>query len=360
MKNIAIVTINDYANIGNRLQNLAVQTILKNRYNNINVETIRNFANRPNFGRIYYFMKCFEHNVKQVFGIFDAKYRYAGKFLKFNKKIQFSKFGFFNGCNYRRIDNQYDYFVVGSDQIWNPLLFRGCMYNNFLMFTSPSKKITFAPSIALDKIPEQYTGMYDEYLKAFDRIFVREKDSIELVKQFANCPVEATLDPTMFLSKYEWMQFAKNTKQKNRYVLCYFLGGKSESTRAEIDKFAFENDLKVVDISDDASPKFPKYAPDEFIDLIDKAEYVFTDSFHGSVFSFIFHKKFIIFERNGSFDMSSRITSLVGDLDIAQVLRKNVSAIDEVKQQKIDYAVGEAFIAKQKQKYFEYLDEKLK
>lgn len=142
MKKVGILTINDDFNYGNRLQNYALQEIL--RYNNLNVETIKNQENLYN--------KNYIKRIKRYIGILYKKYisnnivhkKYIN-FLKFNKKIKYSKYLIDKNHIPKDINKKYDYFITGSDQVWNPNFDR--LSNvDLLDFANNNQKISFSAS----------------------------------------------------------------------------------------------------------------------------------------------------------------------------------------------------------------------
>ena len=359
MKKIAIVTITDYLNIGNRLQNLAVQYVLKKRYN-CKIKTIQNFgANlgfKHNCSKSFFLKQKLKYYIKVCLGLIKSKYRIFTKFYKFNRNIKISNFYFYKKTNYRKLDNSFDYFITGSDQVWNPVFFEECLYNNFLMFTSKEKKITFAPSVSVDYVPDKVEEEFKKNINTFNRIFIREKTTLPLVKKYTKNHVDWVFDPTLFLSKEEWLKFSNKKLNKEKFILCYFLGEILNEMQKEIKLFAKNRNLDIINVNNLSNDKNTKFSPDEFISLINKADYVFTDSFHGAVFSFIFEKKFIIYNRLGKINLNSRIDSLVQELEIDFVKRQSCLRIEDIDKVEYNFSKGKINLEQNKQRYFRYLD----
>lgn len=364
MLKIGIVTITDYLNIGNRLQNLAVQIVFENRYH-AKVETIQNFGNNLNFRNNCskeYFKKTKKQYLKNVLkGYIYEEFRKYLKFYKFNKNINISKYYFCKDSNYDKIDKSFNYFVVGSDQVWNPMFFYNFLYNNFLMFTSKNKKITFSPSISVPEIPKEKENEMIEYLDSFDQIFIREESSVDLIKKYTNVCSDWMFDPTLFLTKDEWLEYSsKKLKINQNYVLTYFLGDIAEELKYEIYLFAREKKLQIININNQNGSHEECFSPDEFIFLINNASYVFTDSFHGSVFSFIFEKRVIIYNRKGTVNLNSRIESLVNNLNLQRLKRSSIENLSDIDEINIDYVRAREIINQKKEQFFIYLDNKIK
>lgn len=225
------------------------------------------------------------------------------------------------------------------------------------MFTDTNKKITFSPSIGVDDIPKENEEEFKNYINTFDSVFLREKTSVELVKKYKSENVFSSIDPTLFISKDCWAKYeAKKEVSKEKYVLTYFLGEIGEIEKYEIYLFAKEKNLKVVNIDNSKRFSTQSMSPDEFLRAVKDAEYIFTDSFHGSVFSFTYRKKFIIYNRKSLVDMNSRIKSLVEVLSIQNLMKSNLKNLNDIDDIEIDYTIGQAEIERQKQNYFNYLD----
>ena len=132
------------------------------------------------------------------------------------------------------------------------------------------------------------------------------------------------LDPTLLLSREKWDNVCANRKIDEAYIFCYFLGSLSIDY-GKIIEFAHKRGLKVVmmpyltgtscDDSDFGDYKIYDAAPQDFISLIKYAEYVFTDSFHATVFSHIYKKNFFVFNRAELKSMNDRIYSLTSLFD---------------------------------------------
>ena len=299
MKKIGIITIYDEDNYGNRLQNYAVQQVLKSM--NFDVETIKNtnLVDGVNF---------YERQKKN-----QNKDRLA-RFLEFNNEYMTNTEEI---ILHNEIDDmfheKYDYFVIGSDQIWN-YKFRDKFSDfSFASFAPEEKRISFSASFGIGEVPKEVHKRYDG-LNVMKAISVREFAGADIVKEITGREEAVVLlDPTMMLSHNDWDVVAKRPKQLNsdKYILKYFLGNVSEEKEEEIQRFAKENGCDVIDILDKDS--FYATGPSEFVYLIKNAFLVLTDSFHSCVFSIIYDRPFLIFERDeeGMRDMNSRIDTLL-------------------------------------------------
>lgn len=206
-----------------------------------------------------------------------------------------------------------DAYIVGSDQVWGWL-----SDENFLNFGSTNtKRIAFAPSFG-GRPPknEKQWLLLGNYLKRFDLVTVREPDGIEFCKKAGYAKAYHIPDPTLLIKSSSYDPFCENCKKREKkYILIYLLGNYTDINLPEIYQFANEKKLEVVYVEsqgrvDDYEKEYPTIP--EWLSLVKNAEYVFTNSFHGTAFSIIFHKKFLTFPLIGIFErMNHRIYSIL-------------------------------------------------
>lgn len=308
MKKVGILTINDNDNYGNRLQNYAMQYILKE--NNVEAITLKN--NLTLNSKNYFLLRMIKFIFKRN-NIFNV-YRYK-KFMRFNENIKFSKKYV---TPYSNLDNKYDYFITGSDQVWNPNFGR-LRDVDLLEFSDPKKRVSYAASFGISNLPEQYNEKLKNALKDYKAISVREDAGKKIIEDVVGRKdVQVLVDPTMLLTAEEWDKVAKKPEQlkTDKYILNYFLGELSEKRKAEIDKIAKENDCEVINILDKNSP-FYCTGPSEFLYLEKHAFLVCTDSFHSSVFAILYNRPFIVFGReDNTVSMNSRIETLINKFNL--------------------------------------------
>ncbi len=211
------------------------------------------------------------------------------------------------------INRDYDYCVVGSDQVWNPSW--GDFWQFFLDFVPQEKRISYAASISVPNIPENIKERFKEKLNGMKTLSVREQAGAELVKELTGRNAEVHVDPTLLLTAEEWRKISREPSwvrdTKDGYLLTYFLGKRPR----EIEQIASGLGLKVINLLDEN--KYAHYVTgvDEFLWAIDHASIFYTDSFHGSVFSILFRTPFVVCNRMGSAveeKMGSRVDTLLG------------------------------------------------
>ena len=361
MKNIAIVTINYGHNYGNKLQNYAMQEIYQKM--GFQVQTIKfrptlKLENKTFFQKVhgFTFFKLLDKMKRKVNGhhcsvILNKRLE---NFEKFNQRIHFTKE--YNEENYRSFAEEFDYYSVGSDQVWNAYF---ADFSEFYLidFISSEHKIAYAASFGVESVPDEYQAIFKQALSKFKMISCRETAGASLVQQFISKTVPVVIDPTMLLTADEWMKIAvvPEKYRNQRYVFVYILGQNRNLFLKKIRRFARDHQCEIVDVSDPYSPNYA-YGPCEFLGLIHDAYAVFTDSFHATVFSILFQKPFYIFERVGSkHSMYSRIDTLLNTLNLKD--RKYSNSFDHLFS--INYAQVDSLLLKERLQSEKYLKEAL-
>lgn len=239
-------------------------------------------------------------------------------------------------------NGKYDIYISGSDQIWSPMLLNPVFYLSFV--EDKYKKIAYAPSFGVSSIPEIKKNKIAEMLNKYDRISVREEQGTKIVNQLTGRTVRSVLDPTMLLTEDKWEKVAIKPKDE-KYVVCYFLTFNKEYYEKS-KEFADRKNLKLIlipttketytldcDIRIDVGPS-------EWLGYIKYADYVFTDSFHGCVFSMMFEKIFFIFKRfsdSNANSQNSRIYNFINIFGMDNILVNDINKFDFYSEINIDY-----------------------
>ena len=331
---VGIITITIGENIGNKLQNYALQKVVK-KYTN-DCQTIK-------YGQEYK-----ENLIKKILKktLFYNKYKYqlrrTDNFNQFLNNIEYSDFEIYNDNIIIEKINKYDYFIAGSDQIWN-LHYKENSKVFFLGFCDSSKKIAYAPSFGSAIIPDDVPENIKKWISEIKYLSVREEDGKNIVKKLTGrTDAEVLVDPTLLLDKDEWEKIAKKPKWYNneKFILNYFLGDLSEQRRKEIERVAKENGCKIINILDKNDPYYG-CGPAEFLYLEKNAFLICTDSFHSSVFGFIFNRPFIIFEREEKniVSMNSRLNNLINIFEL-----KNRKYDKEITEENLKHDYSKSYL----------------
>lgn len=370
-KRVGIVTLNGYFNYGNRLQNYALQEVVKELGFEVDSLVIPRGSGYPNYRK--------ENKIKKLLRISNLKPREILQriqnriLLHENKDIikarteifqQFTKEflneRFLNGSK-EAIENvglDYDFFIVGSDQVWNPYNITYAEDAFFLTFADSKKRISYAASFGISNLPDYYKKMVMPWLSEMKSISVREDSGTKIVKELTGRDVVVSLDPTLLLSKEKWLSVAKEgPKPKKRYILTYFLGEKPEKAVSMIKEISEKYDYAVVHLANIMDKQLYMTGPQEFLDYINFADCVLTDSFHGLAFSVLMETPFVIFERIGSHNMYSRVETL---LSLLNLNKREVSQIIDLKDLfEIDFTQVRSILQKEREKANDYLKKAL-
>jgi hypothetical protein len=195
--------------------------------------------------------------------------------------------------------HNYDILVTGSDQIWNPYI--TSEDENFLLSfdSGNAKKISYSSSFGVSDIPIHWADKVKVALNKFNQLGVREESGVKIINGLLELKnVNLVLDPVFLIPVEYWRKLSNNSlTPKIKYLLVYSLEV-NEKIMSYAISLAKVKGLKIVTIHpfksdyDFADICINEAGPKEFISLIDNAEFIVTNSFHGTVFSIILNKKF--------------------------------------------------------------------
>lgn len=280
-----------------------------------------------------------------------------------NNEIKLSGLTTYDRRELEELNDQYDYFVCGSDQIWN--VFCSDFSEVYLLdfVNDKSKCISYAASIGIGEIPEENKKMFSELLKGYKAISVREKRGAELIKPLVNQNVSVMPDPVVLLGREQWSELAEDAVIKGKYILGYYIGD-VPGMRDFAVKLHKKTGCKVVVINKNIrdllyyNKKYYSAGPKEFISLIKNAEYVCTDSFHAVMFSIIFHKNFWVFIDGKKQNSGTRIINI---LEKAGLTDRAVNGSSEnlLIDKEIDYSGIDEIIKDMREQALNYLNQNI-
>lgn len=213
---------------------------------------------------------------------------------------------------------EYDIFVSGSDQVWNPRWYNEFYRMDFVPDSFP--KFSYAASVSVNSLTDAQKETFKKSLSSYIGVSVREEQSVSLLEELSPVLPVHSLDPTLLLGRSDWDAVASERLVSEPYLFCYYLDCGKKLRKLAKD-YAKKRGLRVVCIPYIMN-KFNKYerkytdefvdsaAVGEFVSLIKHADVVFTDSFHASVFSSIYEKEFFVFRRYGFPGMNVRVKTL--------------------------------------------------
>lgn len=372
-KKVGIITYFYFYNYGTMLQGLATQ-LLFNRLSNVDAELIdyrfgsktitrkidllfirlkRIFVYFKEFRRVYYTKKYAPLKLRRNI-YFDE---FASKYLKLSSKKYMYE--------YEIAENvpKYDIYVTGSDQTWNPKVgFSPALFLNFAPETS--LKAAYAPSIGVSSLSKEESEYISKELYKYDYLSCRESVGSDILEKITGRSVETVLDPTLMIHSDEWIRYAKKPNIKDRYILCYFLGDR-DYYRNYVSQLSKQTGLPIYYIPVNWKD-FKKnnqllwdVGPAEFLGLIANAEYVCTDSFHGTIFSVNFHREVRAFVKHTgkiSGGDNSRLFDVLERLGLEKQLITDYEIGSKIMNTRIDYRSVDDLLLAEREKSMRYVE----
>ncbi len=384
IKKIGILNCGHIINFGSVLQSYAMEKIVMD-ITGRQAESIRYIQKKDIYYLIHYFPQIFDKGIAQfkMSGIKRKLYlnffnRKLGKkcnerekyFKRFVKKhFHLSPCYIGKKCLVREVES-YDGFVLGSDQVWHPINL-GSHFYTMEWIPEHIPKITYASSFGVSEISRRQQKQVGNYLNRIDKISVREQKGAEIIRGLTGRSVPVVADPTILLAEEHWKYLFETTTEKN-YILCYFLGGNragreyaerlKEKTKMKILTIPFMDEINKIDFEFGDIQLFD-IGPGEFLSYIYNADYIITDSFHGTVFSVLFKRQFVVFNRFAESEKrstNSRIDTLLENLNLLSRRVTSSGEMDiELMDREIDYGSVSELLKIQRERSLDYLKKAL-
>ena len=330
---IGIVTYwNSYNNYGEQLQNYALQEYLRELghepflirydYNNDNI-----YGSRPlhirllracNPKRLICYFKTKRENAKRT----RDNLEHTRGFERFREQHLTMSRVYSSIWDLQSDPPGADMYITGSDQVWNT--FEGGLIEMtnrvrafFLDFGKDDiYRVSYACSWGRYRIPDEEADFVKPLLSRFDAVSVREKSGIDICCRLERDDAVLALDPVLLYGANKYRDLYKDSETempKDKYLFFYYMNKDNIYDRKAVFDWAESKGLKVVYVTDDWHNTFERSFPGvvEWLELIDNAEYVVTNSYHCSVISMIFEKRFGVIKRFGAYEgMNTRLDSL--------------------------------------------------
>lgn len=350
-----IITFHRAINYGGVLQALALQRIVSEQ--NIEAEIIDYYAPsienlyRPSFARRFSLINI-KRTISTILRNGNLSFNNRG-FADFREKyLKTSARKYHNSKELK--ESKYDFYITGSDQVWSPTC-AGFDKNYFLSFVDDGKKKnSYAASFGVGEISEELIPTYDNLLRDFENISVRETDGAEIIKKILDKNVPVLLDPTLLLTKAQWSEYTENISPSNeKYILLYMIAEDKDLINKAIE-FSQKTGLKVYYINDrfykaTGVKNIRKVSPDKWLKLFMDSEYVFTNSFHGVAFSVNFEKKFVVAKLKINAKVNSRINNILALLHLEDRMSVDLA------EREIDYESVNKILSEERKKSLLYL-----
>lgn len=239
-----------------------------------------------------------------------------------------------NRAELSKMAENYSAFLVGSDQLWRT---DSVEHGYYTLEWVPDhiRKIAYSTSIGVKELPWFQVEKNKRFMNRFDSMALREQRACDLVYKLTGRKVQVVLDPTLLFTGEQWMDIQhKEPLTDGKYIFCYLLGDNPQQ-REFIKQVKLKTGYKIVALQhlDDYIPsdegfadEAPYVGPREFLNYIRNAEYVFTDSFHCSVFSILYKKNFFTFSRFAEGAKQSTNTRIDNLLHIAGLENRRMTA----------------------------------
>lgn len=303
MKKVGIVTFHRALNYGAVLQSYALQKTVSSL--GTDCEIVDYIC--PKITHDYTPFRVYKNDFLKSFAKSCVMCRRRAKrrdaFQSFFKNYLVKSSKSYDPQNIGELKKDYDLFISGSDQVWSPRCV-GFDPAYFLTFADDKQKYSYAASFAVTKLPDEYLDEYKKRLSGFQKFSVREPSGEKLVNDLTGKTAETHLDPTLLISPDEWKKIAVS-KINKPYILIFTANPPVSLVNFAL-KLSKEKNLPIYYIND--APHPVKHginyvvAPtvEEFVGYFKNAEYVVTNSFHGTAFSVIFNKNVFVEFKNKS------------------------------------------------------------
>ncbi len=352
MKKIGILTFQKLENYGASLQCHALWQFLKNSGYDVEVIDLlcrhhRGFERTeglvqymPQKGfiqKVYYDLRV--NLVSYVRGIFFQREKEirTRNFQKFWDIATYSR-EYPSTKRIKESPPDYDVYISGSDQVWNPNLKYDWESYFFTFVSSGKKKIAYSSSFGLAELPEYFMTYVKKYLSEFSAISVRERTGQSIIQNALGGRVPRVVDPSFLLCRKEWAEFLVESPESDDYILCVWYLYHWENHLRICADLVKKYHKKVVLIvpsglhfySSKLFTVVQTAGPAELIGYISKAKMVLTDSFHVTVFSIIFGIQFYSFVSDTK--LSDRLETMLTDLHLEERLLRisNLSNMQKI------------------------------
>lgn len=363
---IKIITLHRVYNYGSVLQAYATQKLIE-KYTGADTEIIDyyssfrtpkalimsdggyNSAFKRAVYRIFHFFSVLL-KIKTFGGFLSTKCRLTRKYVTFNDLLTDPPIA--------------DVFITGSDQVWNSVYNKGIDKAFFLQFAPlGAKKVAFVSSFGMAEIPQNEKVETKKYISEYSAISVREDEAVELLKNEGIKTPTWLIDPTLQLTKKDWLKISSKRLVKEPYLILMLLYNEDEGATEYARKIANQKGLKFIKISWEirkpvlVDKLFTHRSPEDFLSLFGYADFVVTNSFHGTAFAINFEKPFIVVPRK---EFNSRITSLLKLVNLSERLVNSEKDALTVSSKEIDYQSVNSILNIERNKAQKFIEDNIK
>lgn len=357
MKKVGIITWHYSENYGSALQTYALKKSIEKIGKNAMVINYRAGA-RTNL--LFKTLRFVRYNIIYPTNSFENRKKRFEKFRKrnFDETPMYSENGELN-----KNTSKFDAFVCGSDQIWSPNRFDSSYFLDFVH--DNKRRISYAPSVVINSFNKEQKKIVKEEISKFDFVSVREPYGSEIIESITGIRPIDVLDPTLLLNKTDYKKIMDTINIKGKYILCYLIGD-NPIHRKMIKKYSELTGYQIVVLPfRELDFNFGDYqlkgaGPNQFLGLIEGAEIVCTDSFHGVLFSIILEKEFYAIKRFADSDPINQNNRIINILHKFKLMERYVADLNEVHiKENIDYYKIIDILNSERKRSLEYLKNSL-
>lgn len=342
IKKIGILTWYNHGNFGSALQAYATQTVLRKLGYDAEVIAYEMQWIRRSSKSI---KKRMKRKIKTILAVLAE---YSPLFIRFENHFQYFYFRyirFSKTCDestIAQICRKYDAIITGSDQIWSPAYID---YTYLLNFCTKKdvRKVAYAPSLGLNYMHDDKKEKYKHLLSDYDAISVREDTGAAILKELG-FDSEVVLDPTLLLNADDYRQIEHAPQNiPSKFIFCYILPTENDYSKPVLD-YAKKTNLPIIGISLNKGDEkwlntIKNAGPSEFLWLIDHAEMVITNSYHGTILSMNLGTPFFCYERFRQGDpicQNSRIEQLNSQFGVDKYILCETDKIPSIRPYSIE------------------------
>lgn len=308
-----ILTFFDVINYGAALQAYALQ----NRISKLGFESefirLESIENKPdiniNLRVLYKILKSNNFSLKTYKLAREGDNKKKELFFEFQERyLVQSRNKYYDIDQLKKNQNIYKGFIAGSDMVWSDIGQNLDIY--FMSFAPKYKRLSYAPSLTgRDDEDNIKRKMYKSWLEGINKLSCREQYGVNYISDLTGRVPKLVVDPTLLLNKDDWVRSLELKKYyKKKYILCYMFGGISKTIKHKLNMYVkkYNMDVRFIPMSSNeyiynSRYDFENYiGPKEFVELFYNADFIFTNSYHGLLFSLIMNKPFYVFQRGNS------------------------------------------------------------
>lgn len=360
----AVVTLHRVYNYGSALQAYATQKVLQRQ--GVDVEIIDYITPQRTKKAIWLAGSGNRSGIKKILYLLAKsasiflKERTFGRFVE--KNLRLTK-KYVTADDLAKDPPQADVYVTGSDQTWNSQYNEGVDRGFFLDFVpEDAKRVAFVSSFGRTELPADEVEITKKYIGRYSALSVREDSAVEILNGLGRQDAVQMIDPTLLLTKDEWVALASKRLIKERYLILMLLYNEDNRATEYARKLADQKGLKLVKICWDlrrppmVDVLMTHRSPADFLSLFYHADFVVTNSFHGTAFSINLERQFVVVPRN---EFNSRIESLLRLTGLEDRLVASEEALS-VAEKTIDYAPINRTLDAERERAKEFIETQIK